>query len=257
MKRVEGKVAIVTGGASGLGLAACQRLAEEGAQVVMADIAEEQGAAAAAAIDGAEFARLNVSDEQNWQALIDSVVAEFGRLDVLVNCAGIVQLASIEHTTEEIWRKVNAVGTDGKFYGGKHAVRVMKPAGSGSIINMCSTASIQGGPNIFAYAASKSAIRGMTKSVACLSTQEKYGIRCNSVHPGNMETPMLRNMYNIVAENDPASAAIMDSLWVGEPVDVANMILFLASDESKSVNGAEMVVDNTTTITEGAVPKPD
>ena len=99
MKRVEGKVAIVTGGASGLGLAACQRLAEEGAQVVMADIAEEQGAAAAAAIDGAEFARLNVSDEQNWQALIDSVVAEFGRLDVLVNCAGVVQLASIEHTT--------------------------------------------------------------------------------------------------------------------------------------------------------------
>ncbi|MEP4147519.1 MAG: SDR family oxidoreductase [Halioglobus sp.] len=257
MKRVEGKIAIVTGGASGLGLAACQRLAEEGARVVMADIAEEQGVAAAAAIEGAKFAHLNVSDETNWQALIDSVVAEYGRLDVLVNCAGVVQLASIEHTTEEIWRKVNAVGTDGTFYGCKHAVRVMKPTGSGSIINMCSTASIQGGPNIFAYAASKSAIRGMTKSVACLSTQEKYGIRCNSVHPGNMETPMLRNMYNIVAENDPESAAIMDGLWVGQPVDVANMILFLASDESTSVNGAEMVVDNTTTITEGAVPKPD
>ncbi len=257
MKRVEGKVAIVTGGASGLGLAACERLAEEGAVVVMADIAKEQGQASAAAMDGVEFARLDVSDESAWEALVDKVVAEHGRLDVLVNCAGVVQLASIEATTEEIWRKVNSVGTDGTFYGCKHALRVMKDAGAGSIINMCSTASIQGGPNIFAYAASKSAIRGMTKSVACLSTQEKYGVRCNSVHPGNMNTPMLRNMYDIVAANDPESAAIMDGLWVGEPADVANMILFLASDESRSVNGAQMVIDNTTTITEGAVPRVD
>ena len=257
MKRVEGKVAIVTGGASGLGLATCERLAEEGATVIMADVASEQGGQAAEQIDGVSFAYLDVSDETAWEALVDAVIAEHGKLDVLVNCAGVVQLASIEHTTEDIWRKVNSVGTDGTFYGCKHALRVMKPAGFGSIINMCSTASIQGGPNIFAYAASKSAIRGMTKSVACLSTQEKYGIRCNSVHPGNMETPMLRNMYNIVAEKDPESAAAMDQLWVGEPVDVANMILFLASDESRSVNGAEMVVDNTTTITEGAVPRAD
>lgn len=257
MKRVQGKVAIVTGGASGLGLATCQRLAEEGATVIMADIAEELGATQAASLEGVSFCRLDVSDEGAWETLVDRVLAEHGKLDVLVNCAGVVQLASIENTTEEIWRKVNAVGTDGTYYGCKHALRVMKPAGAGSIINMCSTASIQGGPNIFAYAASKSAIRGMTKSVACLCTQEKYGIRCNSVHPGNMETPMLRNMYNIVAENDPESAAEMDKLWVGDPVDVANMVLFLASDESRSVNGAAMVVDNTTTITEGAVPKPD
>lgn len=257
MKRVEGKVALVTGAASGLGLACAQRLAEEGAQVVIADVARELGEAAAAAIPGAQFSYLDVTSESAWETLIAAVLSEYGRLDVLVNCAGVVELASIENTTEHIWRRINSVGTDGTFFGCKHALAAMKPNGSGSIINMCSTASIQGGPNIFAYAASKSAIRGMTKSVACLSTQEGYGIRCNSVHPGNMDTPMLRNMYDIVAANDPEAAAAMDKLWVGEAVDIANMILFLASDESRSVNGAAMVVDNTTTITEGAVFRVD
>ena len=257
MGRVTGKVAIVTGAASGLGLASAQRLAEEGARVIIADVAKEQGQAAAAAIDGAQFALLDVSSESAWEALIDKVVSDYGQLDVLVNNAGVVELASIEHTTEDVWRKVNSVGTDGTFFGCKHAIRVMKAARSGSIINMCSTASIQGGPQIFAYAASKSAIRGMTKSVACLSAQEGYGVRCNSVHPGNMETPMLRRMYDTVAAANPEAAAAMDKLWVGNPRDVANMILFLASDESCSVNGAEMVVDNTTTITEGSVPRPE
>jgi 3(or 17)beta-hydroxysteroid dehydrogenase len=173
---------------------------------------------------------------------------------VLLNCAGIVRLASIEDTTEEMWRAINAVGTDGSFYGCKHALRVMKAAGSGSIINMCSTASIQGGPSIFAYAASKSAIRGMTKSVACLCAQEGYGVRCNSIHPGNMDTPMLRGMAAVVAEHDPETAAAMEQIWVGQPRDVANMVLFLASDESASVNGAEMVIDNTGSLTVGSVP---
>ena len=131
----------------------------------------------------------------------------------------------------------------------------MKAAGSGSIINMCSTASIQGGPNIFAYAASKSAIRGMTKSIACLSTQNGYGVRCNSVHPGNMQTPMLQGVQDIVRENNPEAAKGMEKVWIGQPEDIANMVLFLASDESSSVNGAALVVDNTTTITEGVVPR--
>jgi 3(or 17)beta-hydroxysteroid dehydrogenase len=162
-------------------------------------------------------------------------------------------LASIEHTTESIWRKINAVGTDGTFFGCKQAVRIMKMQGSGSIINMCSTASIMGGPNIFAYAASKSAIRGMTKSIATLSTQEGYGLRCNSVHPGNISTPMLHGMMEVVRASAPEVAEAMADIWVGEPIDVANMVLFLASDESKAVNGAEMVIDNTVTITEGVV----
>ena len=254
MGRVTDKVAIITGGASGLGLASARRLAEEGARVVLADINLEQGQAVADEIPGARFEHLDVTREANWIALIDKVITDFGRLDILLNCAGIVRLASIEDTTEEIWRQINAVGTDGTFFGCKHALRVMKSAGRGSIINMCSTASIQGGPMIFAYAASKSAIRGMTKSVAVLSAQHGYGVRCNSVHPGNMRTPMLEGMKEIVRENDPEAAKAMENVWVGEPVDVANMVLFLASDESVAVNGAAMVVDNTTTITEGVVP---
>ena len=254
MGRVTDKVAIITGAASGLGLASARRLAEEGARVVLADINLEQGQAVADEIPGARFEHLDVTREANWIALIDKVIADVGRLDILLNCAGIVRLASIEDTTEEIWRQINAVGTNGTFFGCKHALRVMKSAGRGSIINMCSTASIQGGPMIFAYAASKSAIRGMTKSVAVLSAQHGYGVRCNSVHPGNMRTPMLEGMKEIVRENDPEAAKAMENVWVGEPVDVANMVLFLASDESVAVNGAAMVVDNTTTITEGVVP---
>lgn len=255
MGRVEGKVAVITGGASGLGLASARRLAQEGAMVVLADISEEQGRAAAAALPGARFERLDVTVEAQWAALLDKVVAEHGKLDVLLNSAGIVQLASIEDTTEEIWRRVNSVGTDGTFYGCKHALRVMKPAGRGSIINMCSTASIQAGPQIFAYAASKSAIRGMTKSIAVLSAQQGYGVRCNSVHPGNMDTPMLQGVRDIVRANHPELAQDMENVWVGQPEDVANMVLFLASDESRAVNGAALVVDNTTTITEGVVPR--
>ena len=254
MGRVTDKVAIITGAASGLGLASARRLAEEGARVVLADINLKQGQAVADEIPGARFEHLDVTREANWIELIDKVIADVGRLDILLNCAGIVRLASIEDTTEEIWREINAVGTDGTFFGCKHALRVMKSAGRGSIINMCSTASIQGGPMIFAYAASKSAIRGMTKSVAVLSAQHGYGVRCNSVHPGNMRTPMLEGMKEIVRENDPEAAKAMENVWVGEPVDVANMVLFLASDESVAVNGAAMVVDNTTTITEGVVP---
>jgi 3(or 17)beta-hydroxysteroid dehydrogenase len=255
MGRVEGKVAIISGGVSGIGLASARRLAEEGAQVVLADINEELGRIVSAEISNAQFARLDVTREAEWAELIDRVVTDHGRLDVLLNSAGVVRLASIEDTSEEIWRLVNAVGTDGTFYGCKHALRVMKTAGSGSIINMCSTASIQGGPHIFAYAASKSAIRGMTKSIAVLSAQEGYGVRCNSIHPGNIDTPMLRDVREIVRAKDPVTASHMENIWVGAPIDVANMVLFLASDESTAVNGAAMVVDNTTTITEGVVPR--
>ena len=255
MGRVKNKVAVVSGGASGLGLASVQLLAAEGARVVVCDINQAQGEAAASAIEGAQFERLDVTCEAEWEALIDKVMADLGRLDILLNSAGIVRLASIEDTTEDLWRQINAVGTDGTFFGCKHALRVMKAQGSGSIINMCSTASIQGGPQIFAYAASKSAIRGMTKSIAVLSAQNGYGVRCNSIHPGNMRTPMLDGVQDIVRAQNPDAAQAMENIWVGEALDVANMVLFLASDESRAVNGAAMVVDNTTTITEGVVPR--
>ena len=132
MGRVQDKVAIITGAASGLGLAASQRLAQEGAQVVMVDINGELGAAAAAGIAGARFVAMDVSREQPWADLVDTIVSDLGRLDILLNFAGVVELASIEETSEELWRQVHAVGTDGTFFGCKHALRVMKPAGRGS-----------------------------------------------------------------------------------------------------------------------------
>lgn len=255
MGRVQGKIALLSGGASGLGLASAQRLAQEGATVILADINADLGRERASHIAGAEFVQLDVTREQNWVDVIDDVIARHGKLDILLNAAGIVKLASIEDTTEELWRQINAVGTDGTFFGCKHAVRVMKDNGGGSIINMCSTASINGMPRIFAYAASKSAIRAMTKSVACLSAQSQYGIRCNSIHPGNIDTPMFQGVTATVREADPGAAEALSQSWMGEPIDVANMVLFLSSAESQSVNGAEMVIDNTVTITEGGVPK--
>lgn len=257
MGRVAGKVAVVTGAASGLGLASARRLAEEGATVVMADINEAQGSELAAGIENAEFHVLDVTREQDWIDFLGRVTGAHGRIDVLMNCAGIVRLASIEETSEADWRAVHAVGTDGTFYGCKHVLPVMKAQGSGSIINMCSTASIQGAPGVFAYAASKAAIRAMTKSIACLSTENGYGVRCNSIHPYNMATPMLADVQEQVRQGNPEAAAGMEKVWVGEPEDVANMVLFLASEESRAVNGAAMVIDNTATVTQATVMRHD
>ncbi|MCP4466473.1 MAG: SDR family oxidoreductase [Halieaceae bacterium] len=255
MGRVAGKVAVVTGAASGLGLASSRLLAREGARVIMADVNAEQGRALAAQIEGAEFHTLDVTKEQSWIDLFETVNTSCERVDILLNCAGIVRLASIEQTSEDDWRAVHAVGTDGTFYGCKHVLPVMKAQGAGSIINMCSTASIQGAPGVFAYAASKAAIRAMTKSIACLSTENGYGVRCNSIHPYNMATPMLEGVQEQVRRGNPEAAADMDQVWVGEAEDVANMVLFLASEESKAVNGAAMVIDNTATVTQAAVMK--
>ena len=255
MGRVAGKVAVVTGAASGLGLASSRLLAREGARVIMADVNAEQGQALAAQIEGAEFHTLDVTKEPSWIELFETVNTSCERVDILLNCAGIVRLASIEQTSEDDWRAVHAVGTDGTFYGCKHVLPVMKAQGAGSIINMCSTASIQGAPGVFAYAASKAAIRAMTKSIACLSTENGYGVRCNSIHPYNMATPMLEGVQEQVRRGNPEAAAGMDQVWVGEAEDVANMVLFLASEESKAVNGAAMVIDNTATVTQAAVMK--
>lgn len=255
MGRVEGKVALVTGAASGLGLAASRVLSREGAIVIMTDLDAAQVEKSAAQVDNARSLVLDVTCESGWERVMADIEAQHGRLDVLLNSAGVVQLASIEHTSTELWRKINAVSADGSFFGCKHALALMKKQRSGSIINMSSIASIQGCPHIFAYAAAKSAVRAMTKSIACLSTQEGYGVRCNSIHPGNMDTPMLREVNDTVRREDPELADELDRTWVGQPEDIANMVLFLASDESKAVNGAAMVVDNTATITPGAVPR--
>ncbi|MCP4903491.1 MAG: SDR family oxidoreductase [bacterium] len=251
MGRVDGKVAIVTGGASGLGEADARLLAAEGARVVLTDINEEAGRAIAADIGG-EFVRQDVSDEEGWSVLVDGVMDRHGRLDVLVNNAGIAVIANIERTTTEIWRRTLAVHLDGTFFGCRAAVPAMKKGGGGSIINISSTAALVGIAPYLAYSAAKGGIRSLTKSIAVHCRERRNGVRCNSVHPGSIDTPMvaaaLEGLQQVklpqTRERDEARIAI----GLGEPNDVAYMVLFLASDESKHVTGAEMVVDNADTV---------
>ena len=251
MGRVDGKVAIVTGGASGLGEADARLLAAEGARVILTDINEEAGRAIASDI-GAEFFRQDVSDEKSWSTLVDGVMDRHGRLDVLVNNAGIAVIANIERTTTETWRRTLAVHLDGTFFGCRAAVPAMKKGGGGSIINISSTAALVGISPYLAYSAAKGGIRSLTKSVAVHCRERRNGVRCNSVHPGSIDTPMvaaaLEGLQQVklpeARDRDEARIAI----GIGEPNDVAYMVLFLASDESKHVTGAEMVVDNADTV---------
>lgn len=258
MGRVQDKVVIVTGAASGLGAASASLLVREGARVVMTDINEVAGNALADALgNGAIFLRHDVRHEEEWVEVIDQTLSRFGRLDVLVNNAGVVVMADVEKTTLEEWRFVNAVGTDGTFFGCKHAIPAMRKSGGGSIVNMSSIAGIGGYPLVFAYAASKGAIRAMTKSMSVHCAQNKYNIRCNSVHPGGILTPMLEASVNEAATAtgitvEQATKQMFNKL--GEPEDVAYLVLYLASDESKFVSGSEFIIDNTATVTEGVVP---
>ncbi|MBE0597306.1 MAG: SDR family oxidoreductase [Desulfuromonadales bacterium] len=257
MGRVAGKVAIVTGAASGLGEASARLLVREGARVVLTDINETRGKEVADSLgENAVFMKHDVRDEGQWIAIINRILARFGRLDVLVNNAGVVVVADVEHTSLEDWRFVNEVGTDGTFFGCKHGIAAMRKSGGGSIINMSSLAGIGGYPLVFAYAASKGAIRAMSKSIAVHCAQNRYNIRCNSVHPGGIATPMVQGFIKgaatVTSGTEESAAKLFSKL--GEPEDVAHMVVYLASDESKFVSGAEFVIDNTASITEGVVP---
>ena len=247
MGRVDGKVALISGGASGIGLAAARLLLDEGAKLVLTDRDKSAAEAALAALgNAARFHLLDVTREDDWIAVTDAVVAKFGRLDILVNSAGVALLRDIETTTLDEWRALMAVNLDGTFLGCKHAVRVMKARGGGSIVNMSSVAGLVGSGNLAAYSASKGGVRLLTKSVALHCARKGYNIRCNSVHPSFVETPMLRGM--IAAGRDPAK---MEANYTGaaplgrlaQPIEVARTILFLASDESAFTTGAELAVD--------------
>jgi len=247
MKRVEGKVALVTGGASGIGRQSAIRLAGEGAKVVVGDLDRVGGEATVATIGGgAMFVEHDVTDEAGWRAVVDRAVERFGRLDILVNCAGIALLRSIEDTSLDEWRRVHAVNLDGVFLGCKFAVAAMKRSGGGSIINLSSVSGLVGGHNLAAYNSSKGGVRLLTKSVALHCARQGYNIRCNSVHPTFIATPMVQAMIDAAADPERARQNIARQVplgRIGEPDDVAWVVVYLASDESRFVTGAEFVID--------------
>ena len=251
MGRVEGEVAIVTGAASGLGAADARVLAGKGARVVLTDVNEAVGSALAREL-GDYFVRQDVSDEASWPALIEDVRRRCGRLDVLVDNAGIALVADIEHTTTEIWRRTLAVLLDGTYFGCCAAIPAMVASRGGSIVDMSPTAALVGIPPFFAFSAAKGGIRSMTKSIAIHCRARKNGILCNSVHPGSIDTPMVHAALaetrgiRLADADDPAAAR--RALGLGEPDDVANLALDLASDESKYLNGAELVIDAGDTV---------
>ncbi|MEL7028150.1 MAG: glucose 1-dehydrogenase [Pseudomonadota bacterium] len=260
MGRLDGKVAIITGASKGLGEADARIFAREGAQVILTDVDVENGERVAEEIgSSARFVRQDVRHEAEWTALIDQVMSDYGKLDVLVNNAGVVEVGTIESTSEEAYRFVMAVSADGTFFGCKHAVPAMRKSGGGSIVNMASIASVQGEPYVAAYCAAKGAIEALSRAVAVHCAQHKMNIRCNSVHPSGIVTPMVLSMgekmetAGLNALREDNQAAGMSKL--GEPNDIANTVLFLASDESKFVSGTQIVVDNTMSVTTGLVPE--
>lgn len=258
MKRLENKIAIVTGAAKGLGEADARLFGEEGATVVLTDVDVENGERVAHEIGGAaRFVKQDVRDEAGWEKLVRQTVEDFGGLDVLVNNAGVVEAGNIETQTAEEYKFIMEVSADGTFFGCKHAVPAMKETGGGSIINMASIASVQGEAFVVAYCAAKGAVESLTRSVAVHCALKKYNIRCNSVHPSGIVTPMTENIGPMMIKAGLSSLEDMmaGASKMGEPKDIANTVLFLASDESKFINGAQIRVDNAMSVVSGVVPE--
>ena len=250
MTRVAGKVAIVTGGAMGIGKACAELLAAEGASVVVTDREEEEGrnvvdALTATGLRGI-FIKQDVGDEDQWKKVVDGTVKEFGRLDVLVNNAGVGWYGDIENTTLESWHKLLRVNLDGVFLGMKHAIPAMRRTGGGSIINMSSIEGLIGDAQTAAYNASKGGVTILTKSAALYCAAQRTGIRVNSIHPGYIWTPMVEKAIQSTPDPDAMKRQI-EALHpvghLGEPMDIAYAVLYLASDESKFATGSALVVD--------------
>ncbi len=251
--RVDGRIAIVTGGASGIGRSCAVRLAEEGAAVVVTDIQDSPGAEVVREIQAAGgkalFRHHDVTSESAWEDVIAATLDAWGGLDILVNNAGIGVGGSIVDMSLSDWQRQQAINLDGVFLGVKHGIPPMRDSGGGSIINISSVAGIKGAPNLAAYNATKGGVRIFTKGVALECAHNRWGIRVNSVHPGIIDTPIWEKV-NPEFHQDGANAVDLVALTqtvpngvLGKPLDIANGVLFLASDESAYMTGAELVID--------------
>lgn len=250
MGRLDGKVTLVTGAAQGLGAAIASMFAREGSKVVLTDVNEEgvtqQAASINAAYPGSSVAAYHdVTNAEQWQAAIELAEREFGALNILVNNAGIGSVGNVVDESYENWRRVHAVDLDGVFFGCKYAIPLIAKCGGGSIVNISSISGIIAGHNFAAYNSAKAAVRHLSKSVALHCAHEANNIRCNSVHPVFIDTPILDGMAS-----GGDKQAVLDKLGrqipigrVGEPDDVAYAVLYLASDESAFVTGSEIKVD--------------
>ena len=244
MRRLEGKVALVTGAASGIGRVTAERLAEEGSVVVVTDVQDEAGEQAAAAIraDGGDalYLHLDVTDEAGWHAVVERVLSERDRLDVLVNNAGLGDLAPIEETSLADWERTVAIDQTGVFLGMKTCAEALKASGNGSVINISSIFGTSGGFGTSpAYHAAKGAVRTLTKNVALRWATE--GVRVNSVHPGFIRTPILDQAKGTEIWDAMTASTPMGRL--GEPEEIAAAVAYLASDDASFVTGSELYVD--------------
>lgn len=240
--RLEGKLALVTGGASGIGEAVVRRFVREGATVIFTDVNAPAGAALAQAVN-ARYEQRDVASEPDWAALIALVEQEFGGLDILVNNAGVVSHQSIAETELPSWQRIIDTNITGAMLGCRGAIALMQRGAGGSIINVASTVSFLGLSNDAAYTTSKAAVVGLTRSVAAWCAKAGTGIRCNSVHPGTTRTPILVDQIEKFPELQDKFCQMSPMHRMGEPDEVANLVLYLASDESSYSTGGQFVVD--------------
>jgi NAD(P)-dependent dehydrogenase (short-subunit alcohol dehydrogenase family) len=251
--RLKDKVALVSGAGRGIGLAIAEAFVAEGAMVWLSDIDVEAGEHATSALGAsARFVRLDVREEADWRSGVDAILARDGRLDILVNNAGVTGFETgfvahdPEHASLEAWRAVHAVNTDGVFLGCKYAISAMRPAAAGSIINISSRSGLVGIPAAAAYAASKAAVRNHTKTVALWCASQGLAIRCNSIHPAAILTPMWEPMLGDGSDRAARMAAFVADTPLqrfGRPEEVAALAVLLASDEATYITGTELNID--------------
>lgn len=264
MGRLSGKVAIITGASKGLGEADARLFAKEGAQVILTDVDDDNGERVAREIgDAARFVKHDVRDEGQWDTLVNDVMKTEGALHILVNNAGVVEVGTIETQTLEEYKFIMDVSAQGTFLGCKYALAAMKdsctPDNGGSLINMASIASKQGEHYVAAYCAAKGAVEALTRSVAVHCALGKLPVRANSIHPGGTDTPMVDSMPQKLLDSElitPQQLGGDESAGtpLADPIDVANIALFLASDESRFMNGTSILADKGMSVIAGVIP---